>query len=91
MLGRVKGLEIFGSDYDTPDGTCFRDEIHVSDLIDAHLLSLDHFAKSGDSLVLNCGYTQGFSVHQVVRAAERAAGESLGATLRSGVRATRLS
>ena len=78
-LGRVNGLEIFGADYNTPDGTCIRDYIHVSDLIDAHLLSLDHLAMGGDSLVLNCGYGRGFSVHQVVRAVERAAGKSLGA------------
>ncbi len=80
-LGRINGLEIFGADYNTPDGTCVRDYIHVSDLIDAHLLSLDHIAKGGDSLVLNCGYGRGSSVHQVVRAVERASGKSLGADI----------
>ena len=51
----------------------------MSDLIEAHLLSLDHLAKGGASVLLNCGYGRGYSVLEVVRAVERAAGKSLGA------------
>jgi len=78
-IGALDRFEIFGSDYDTPDGSCVRDYIHVSDLIEAHLLSLDHLAKGGASLLLNCGYGRGYSVLEVVRAVERAAGKSIGA------------
>ena len=65
-LGMRSGLEIFGTDYATADGTCVRDYIHVTDLIAAHLLALKHLRADGDSLVLNCGYGHGHSVHEVV-------------------------
>lgn len=76
-LGRREALNIFGSDYPTPDGTCIRDYIHVSDLADAHICALDHLEKGGDSLVLNCGYGRGYSVRQVAEAVDRAAGKPL--------------
>lgn len=65
-LGFRECLNIFGTDYDTPDGTCIRDYIHVSDLIDAHLLSLDHLLSGGESRIFNCGYGRGYSVREVV-------------------------
>ena len=70
-LGRVPRLSVFGTDYPTPDGTGVRDYIHVSDLVGAHLLALDHLRADGTSLVLNCGYGYGFSVRQVIDAVER--------------------
>ena len=65
-LGAREYLSIFGTDYDTPDGTCVRDYIHVSDLIDAHGLALDYLLSGGESRVFNCGYGRGYSVREVV-------------------------
>jgi UDP-glucose 4-epimerase len=65
-LGLRDRLQIFGTDYDTPDGTCVRDYIHVSDLIDAHLLALNYLLSGGESRVFNCGYGRGYSVKEVV-------------------------
>lgn len=73
-LGKRDQFSIFGTDYSTPDGTCVRDFIHVSDLIDAHLLALEHLRTGGPSLTLNCGYGRGFSVRQVIDAVQRVAG-----------------
>jgi len=75
--GRRDHVQVFGSDYETPDGTCIRDYIHVSDLADAHLRALDHLLSGGASLVLNCGYGRGLSVLEVLAAVERAAGKPL--------------
>jgi UDP-glucose 4-epimerase len=71
-LGTRKGLDVFGSDYPTPDGTCIRDYIHVSDLARAHLAALNHLRGGGASVTLNCGYGRGYSVLQVVDAVRRA-------------------
>ncbi|MEJ2684836.1 MAG: UDP-glucose 4-epimerase GalE [Candidatus Sulfobium sp.] len=68
-LGLRDHLNIFGTDYDTPDGTCIRDYIHVDDLIDAHVLALDHLSSGGSSGVFNCGYGRGYSVREVVETA----------------------
>ena len=57
-------MDIFGTDYATPDGTCVRDYIHVTDLIEAHALLLEHLREGGDSTTLNCGYGQGYSVRR---------------------------
>jgi UDP-glucose 4-epimerase len=65
-LGQRAKMDIFGTDYPTPDGTCVRDYIHVTDLIEAHKLLLEHLRGGGDSLTLNCAYGQGYSVRQVV-------------------------
>jgi UDP-glucose 4-epimerase len=73
-LGLRPQLSIFGTDYDTPDGTCIRDYIHVDDLIDAHVLALGHLASGGGSKVYNCGYGSGYSVKEVVRAVKKVTG-----------------
>ena len=73
-LGQRSHLEIFGTDYPTPDGTCIRDYIHVSDLVAAHLYALAHLREGGESEVLNCGYGKGFSVLEVIEAVKRASG-----------------
>ncbi len=76
-LGKRDQLEIFGDDYDTRDGTCVRDYIHVSDLVQAHLDALTYLRSGGESQVFNCGYGKGYSVLDVIRAVERAAGHKL--------------
>jgi UDP-glucose 4-epimerase len=73
-LGKRPSMQIFGTDYDTPDGTCVRDFIHVSDLADAHYLALQRLRAGGKSLVANCGYGQGYSVFQVIDSMRRVAG-----------------
>lgn len=73
-LGMRPGLEIFGTDYATEDGTCVRDYIHVTDLIAAHLLALKHLRAGGESLVLNCGYGHGHSVREVVDVVKNVSG-----------------
>jgi UDP-glucose 4-epimerase len=71
-LGSRPCLEVYGTDYETPDGTCIRDYIHVSDLVRAHLDALRYLRDGGESIVLNCGYGKGFSVLDVVAAVKRA-------------------
>ena len=73
-LGRRPFMSIFGNDYSTPDGTCVRDYVHVSDLAHAHLLALDRLRLDGVSRTLNCGYGRGYSVREVVEAVRRVAG-----------------
>jgi UDP-glucose 4-epimerase len=75
--GELDKLEIFGTDYPTPDGTCIRDYIHVEDIVDAHLLALDHLAGGGESGVFNCGYGHGSSVLEVLNAVKRVTGVEL--------------
>jgi UDP-glucose 4-epimerase len=77
VVGRREALTIFGTDYDTPDGTGVRDYIHVEDLAAAHLDALGWLRDGGDSQVLNCGYGHGYSVREVVQAVERVTGEPL--------------
>jgi UDP-glucose 4-epimerase len=76
-LGKRAQMEIFGTDYPTPDGTCIRDYVHVADLVAAHLDALHHLRRGGASLVLNCGYGRGYSVLQVLDAVKRASGADL--------------
>ncbi len=73
-LGQRAGLDVFGTDYPTPDGSCIRDYIHVTDLVDAHLLALRHLRAGGASLTLNCGYGRGFSVLEVVDVVKQVSG-----------------
>jgi len=70
-------VEIFGDDYDTADGTCVRDYVHVSDLAVAHVDALRALCEGTESMVLNCGYGRGYSVRDVLAAVEREAGVSL--------------
>ena len=70
-------LRIFGSDYPTPDGTCIRDYIHVNDLADAHVRALRHLESGGDSLALNLGTGHGYSVLEIIRAAEGVTGRTV--------------
>ncbi|KAA5803450.1 UDP-glucose 4-epimerase GalE [Alkalicaulis satelles] len=65
-LGVRERLDLFGTDYPTRDGTCVRDYIHVSDLVNAHSVVLDHLRGGADSVTLNCGYGRGASVREVI-------------------------
>ena len=73
-LGMYPSMEIFGQDYPTRDGTCIRDYIQVSDLIDAHLAALGYLRAGGDSIVCNCGYGHGATVKEVVDVVKRVSG-----------------
>ncbi|MBK8397017.1 MAG: UDP-glucose 4-epimerase GalE [Leptospiraceae bacterium] len=75
--GMRNGFEIFGEDYDTPDGTCIRDYIHVSDLALAHLLSLDYIVKNERSITINLGSENGYSVKEITSMAESVVGKSI--------------
>lgn len=74
-LGIRPSIEVFGTDYDTRDGTCIRDYIHVSDLVNAHLLALKRMRNGAKSLTANCGYGTGFSVLEVLEAVRKANGD----------------
>lgn len=69
--GEFDRLQIFGTDYSTPDGTCIRDYIHVDDLANAHVLALKYLINGGKSEIFNCGYGHGYSVKEVVDAAKK--------------------
>ncbi len=84
VAGKREAVTIFGEDYDTPDGTCIRDYIHVGDLVDAHVQALRYLEAGGESQVLNCGYGHGFSVKEVLDKVQEAAGSKL--DIRSGNR-----
>lgn len=73
-LGKRPSMQLFGTDYPTPDGTCVRDFIHVSDLVEAHYLALQRLRNGGNSLIANCGYGKGYSVRQVIDAVKRMSG-----------------
>lgn len=76
-LGQREKMDIFGTDYETPDGTGVRDYIHVTDLIAAHALLLGHLRKGGESTTLNCAYGQGYSVREVVNTVREVSGVML--------------
>lgn len=78
--GRRPSITIFGSDYDTPDGTCIRDYIHVCDLVAAHSLALDHLTQGNKSIALNLGNGNGFSVRQVIETAKAVTGIDISVT-----------
>src|SRR5665647_1716684 len=67
-------MNVFGTDYPTPDGTCIRDYVHVSDLARAHSAALAHLRRGGESATFNCGYGKGSSVLEVIDAVRRASG-----------------
>ncbi len=75
-LGRRAAIRIYGEDYSTPDGTCIRDYVHVSDLADAHLLALEKL-ESEERLIYNLGNGQGFSVREVIESARRVTGHPI--------------
>jgi len=79
-LGRRKSIRIYGEDYPTPDGTCIRDYVHVSDLADAHMLALGALEKN-DRLIFNLGNGEGFSVRQVIESARRVTGHPIPAEI----------
>ncbi len=83
-VGKREAVEIYGTDYDTPDGTCIRDYIHVEDLARAHVLALERLLEGGEPFVLNCGYGRGYSVREVLEAVQRVHGRPL--RLREGPR-----
>ena len=76
-VGKRPHVAIFGTDYDTPDGTGVRDYIHVEDLASAHLDALRYLRRGGESTMLNCGYGHGYSVREVIDAVDRANGTPL--------------
>ena len=76
-----RGLQVFGDDYPTPDGTCLRDYIHVSDLADAHVRALDVLVETGRSGAYNLGTGQPHSVRQVIETVERVTGRQVPWTL----------
>jgi len=76
-LGDRPRIEIFGTDYDTPDGTCIRDYIHVVDLAEAHLLALEYLAAGGDGGALNLGTGEGHSVREVIDACQKVSGKEI--------------
>ena len=76
-IGKRPKMSVFGTDYPTPDGTCIRDYIHVSDLARAHSAALGHLRRGGASMTFNCGYGRGSSVVEVVDAVRRISGRDL--------------
>ena len=72
--GEFEKLQIFGTDYPTPDGTCIRDYIHVDDIAAAHVLALEYLLDKGKSGIFNCGYGHGYSVREVVAVAKKVTG-----------------
>lgn len=76
-LGKRDTISIFGTDYPTPDGTCVRDYIHVTDLANAHVLGLQYLLNGGDSNVFNLGNGNGFSVKEVIEAAKQVTGREI--------------
>ena len=80
-LHQRAGMEVFGTDYPTPDGSCLRDYIQVTDLARAHMMALDYLRKGGGNLVCNCGYGRGFSVLDIVGVVKRVSGVDFPVTL----------
>lgn len=76
-LGKREKIIIFGEDYETEDGTCIRDYIHVEDLIDAHILALEYLQNGGESNIFNLGSSQGFSVKEIVETAKAVTGRTI--------------
>jgi UDP-glucose 4-epimerase len=79
-LGKRPAITVYGTDYPTADGTCIRDYIHVTDLVDAHTAALDHLRRGGASLTLNCGYGRGASVLEVIETVKGVSGRDFPVT-----------
>jgi UDP-arabinose 4-epimerase len=75
--GRREKIVIFGTDYETPDGTCIRDYIHVSDLVQAHILALNYLIDGGETQYFNLGNNQGYSVREIIEAAQVVTGKPI--------------
>jgi UDP-glucose 4-epimerase len=73
-MGKRPKMNVFGTDYSTPDGTCIRDYIHVSDLVQAHSAALGYLRSGGASTTFNCGYGRGASVFEVIDTVRRVSG-----------------
>ena len=76
-LGRRSHVNIYGTDYDTPDGTGVRDYVHVDDIARAHVAAIDYLLDGGPSVTMNCGYGHGYSVREVMDAMERVHGQAI--------------
>ena len=76
-VGKREDIKIFGTDYDTPDGTCIRDYIHVTDLAEAHILALEYLQNGGKSDFFNLGNGNGFSVKEVIETARKVTGKNI--------------
>jgi UDP-glucose 4-epimerase len=76
-LGKRESISVFGTDYDTPDGTCIRDYIHVNDLAQAHVLGIDYLLAGGETGVFNLGNGNGFSVKEVIETARQVTGKEI--------------
>jgi UDP-glucose 4-epimerase len=74
-LGFCDKLQVYGTNYHTPDGTCLRDYIQVTDLVRAHQNSLEYLRAGGESIICNCGYSRGFSVFEVIESVKRVSGK----------------
>ncbi len=75
-IGQRAKIDVFGTDYPTPDGSCIRDFIHVSDLVQAHRTALAYLREGGSSVTLNCGYGRGYSVIETIEAVRRVSGRN---------------
>lgn len=76
-LGQRNAMTIFGDDYNTPDGTCIRDYVHVEDLIDAHILALEYLNTNTESQIFNLGSSTGYSVKEIVEASRKVTGKEI--------------
>jgi UDP-glucose 4-epimerase len=74
LLGQRNHVSVFGTDYDTPDGTCIRDYIHVDDLANAHVKALEYLENGGESTQINLGTGTGYSVKEIINAVEQVTG-----------------
>jgi len=77
ISGKRPPLQLFGQDYDTPDGTCIRDYIHVDDLANAHILAINHLINNGESGIYNLGSNHGYSVNEVIHTAAQVTGQDV--------------
>ncbi len=76
-LGKREKLSVFGDDYDTKDGTCIRDYIHIEDLVDAHIKALEYLLKGNKSNIFNLGSGEGYSIYEMIQAAKNVTGEDI--------------
>jgi UDP-glucose-4-epimerase GalE len=80
VKGEIDAVQVFGTDYETPDGTCIRDYIHVCDLARAHAQALDYLRQGGETTAVNLGTGKGFSVNEIISAAEAVTGQKVPVT-----------